>query len=247
MSRKKRAETVDYHFYTENDKDRLNESLTIDQFVINYGEKMAKEAEKLKTLNERLSEIQKKLKANKGQFNKFGNYSYRSCEDILESVKPLLGECALILNDEMILIGDRYYVKATAFLLLGDQEVKSTAFAREPLNRKGMDEAQVTGATSSYARKYALNGLFCIDDGKDPDSQDNSHNGKQVEKPKPVQSNFENYVIPFGKFKGILMQNVKSIELEGYVDFIKTEAGNKPLSGPVLEFLNMFDKMKKAD
>ena len=109
--------------------------------------------------------IQQKLKAPKGQYNTFGKYKYRSCEDILESVKPVLAEtkCTLTLSDEMIAVGDRIYVKATVTLTndKGEKEV-TTAFAREEETKKGMDGSQITGASSSYARKYALNGLFCI-------------------------------------------------------------------------------------
>lgn len=125
----------------------------------------------MKTLNK----IQKELKAPKGQRNTFGNYNYRSCEDILEAVKPLLGEAILSIDDEIVLIGDRYYVKATATFNEGDQKISVSAFARESLDKKGMDSAQITGATSSYARKYALNGLFLIDDTKDADTQDNTN------------------------------------------------------------------------
>jgi hypothetical protein len=125
---------------------------------------------KMKTLNK----IQKELKAPKGQKNTFGNYNYRSCEDILEAVKPLLGDAVLTIQDEIVLIGDRYYVKATATLTEDEKSISTSAFARESLDKKGMDSAQITGATSSYARKYALNGLFCIDDTKDADTKDNT-------------------------------------------------------------------------
>ena len=119
-----------------------------------------------------LSKIQADLKAPKGQRNNFGKYNYRSAEDILEAVKPMTSKHGLILtlSDEMTLIGDRIYVKATARLTNGEQEVVTVAFAREEENKKGMDASQVTGAASSYARKYALNGLFCIDDNKDSDA-----------------------------------------------------------------------------
>jgi hypothetical protein len=132
-----------------------------------------------------LSKIQKALKAPKGQENKFGHYQYRSCEDILEAVKPLLDKAALTLCDDIVLIGDRYYVKATATLLCEDGGVFSaTAYAREALDKKGMDSAQITGAASSYARKYALNGLFCIDDTKDADTGDNKE-PEPKHKPEP--------------------------------------------------------------
>jgi hypothetical protein len=116
-----------------------------------------------------LLEIQKTLNAPKGQFNAFGKYKYRSCEDILEALKPLL-KFPVVISDEIVMIGDRYYVKATA--CYGSSWV--TAYAREASDKKGMDEAQVTGSASSYARKYALNGLFAIDDTRDADTQDNT-------------------------------------------------------------------------
>ncbi|WP_295823869.1 ERF family protein [uncultured Veillonella sp.] len=127
-------------------------------------------------LNQRVGDIQHKLKAPKGQYNSFGKYNYRSCEDILEGVKPLLKEhnLALLIDDEIVQIGDRYYVKATAKITDGREIVSATAYAREPDTKKGMDESQITGATSSYARKYALNALLCIDDTKDADTMDNS-------------------------------------------------------------------------
>jgi hypothetical protein len=116
------------------------------------------------------------LKAPKNQFNQFGKYKYRNCEDILEAVKPLLGEGTLTLSDHVVQIGDRYYVKATATLKDSyGKEESVTAYARESEDKKGMDDAQITGAASSYARKYALNGLFCIDDTKDADSKDNTN------------------------------------------------------------------------
>ena len=128
------------------------------------------------SLNE-LVYIQSQLKAPKNQKNTFGGYTYRSCEDIMEAVKPILHEvnCYLILSDEVVQVADRIYVKATATLRTSGGEVyTNTAFAREPLSKKGQDESQITGATSSYARKYALNGLFCIDDNKDADTLNKS-------------------------------------------------------------------------
>lgn len=130
--------------------------------------------------------IQQGLKAPKGQYNSFGKYHYRSCEDILEAVKELLGDqsCILNISDELVLIGDRYYVKATATITNSEgKSVSTTAFAREPIDKKGMDESQITGMASSYARKYALNGLFCIDDTKDADTMDNT-NGHSAPAPK---------------------------------------------------------------
>lgn len=120
--------------------------------------------------------IQQELKAPKNQYNNFGRYPYRSCEDILEAVKPLLVkyECLLYLEDEVVAIGDRFYVKATVTIQKDDASISVSAYAREQDSKKGMDAAQLTGATSSYARKYALNGLFLIDDTKDSDSGNNN-------------------------------------------------------------------------
>lgn len=136
------------------------------------------------TFYEKLGAVQAALKAPKGQENKFGGYRYRSCEDIMEAVKPLLRENGLVLtvSDEMAMVGQRYYIRATATITDGEIVQSVTAWAREPESRKGMDEAQVTGSSSSYARKYALNGLFCIDDTKDPDAT-NDH-GRAPAKPK---------------------------------------------------------------
>jgi len=120
-------------------------------------------------LIEQLATIQAKLKAPKGQFNDFGKYAYRNCEDILQAVKPLLKGSVILLRDEIILVGDRVYIKATAKLTNGEESIGVHACAREPLEKKGMDASQITGAASSYARKYALNGLLLIDDNKDAD------------------------------------------------------------------------------
>lgn len=141
------------------------------------------------TVMQRLLEVQAALKAPKGQENKFGGYRYRSCEDILEAVKPLLKDNGLLLlvTDEPAVIADRVYIKATATvcdaLADTDAEFSVTAYAREADAKKGMDEAQVTGSASSYARKYALNGLFLIDDTKDPDATNDHGKGG---KPKPL-------------------------------------------------------------
>lgn len=130
--------------------------------------------------------IQQKLKAPKGQYNSFGKYKYRSCEDILEAVKPLLAEnnCLLTLSDEIVSLDGRFYVKATATITNGGDSISTTAYAREELQLKGMTEAQITGTASSYARKYALNGLFCIDDTKDADALNTSK--EYTEKPAAV-------------------------------------------------------------
>lgn len=126
----------------------------------------------MKDLYEKLYYIQQELKAPKGQYNDYGKYNYRSCEDIFEAVKPILKDLklSLTLSDELVMVGERYYIKATAILTDGDNLIQNTAFAREEETKKGMDGSQITGASSSYARKYALNGLFLIDDVKDSDT-----------------------------------------------------------------------------
>ena len=147
---------------------------------------------------EKLLAVQAELKAPKGQYNSFGKYKYRSCEDILEAVKPILKEhgASITISDELVQIGNRIYVKATArFWDIDDGGyVNNTSFAREPDTKKGMDESQITGTASSYARKYALNGLLLIDDTKDADTDENrnereSRAKKQKEQPKqePVE------------------------------------------------------------
>lgn len=123
-----------------------------------------------------LMAVQAELKAPKGQHNSFGKYDYRSAEDIIEAVKPLLKENGLFLNmsDEVVLVGDRYYIKATVKVVdvVTGESVQTSALAREAAQKKGMDESQVTGTASSYARKYALNGLFAIDDNRDADTNE---------------------------------------------------------------------------
>jgi len=130
----------------------------------------------------KVAEIQNTLHAPKGQDNKFGGYKYRNCEDILEGLKKVKGDLVVIISDEIIIHGDRFYIKATATITDGVNYLSNSAFAREALTKKGMDDAQLTGSSSSYARKYALNGLFCIDDTKDPDSMDNRANGNSAAK-----------------------------------------------------------------
>lgn len=127
-----------------------------------------------KKIYEKLAKVQAELKAPKGQFNSFGKYHYRSQEDILEAVKPILSRQGMTINltDDIVLVGERYYVKSTATVSDGTDTISVTAFAREPSEKKGMDESQITGTASSYARKYALNGLFAIDDTKDSDAEE---------------------------------------------------------------------------
>lgn len=136
---------------------------------------------------EKLAAVQRELKAPKGQYNSFGKYKYRSCEDILEALKPVLGKhgCAVTLSDEVVQVGERFYIRATASIMdcESGERAFNTAFAREDADKKGMDGSQITGTASSYARKYALNGLFLIDDTKDADT-DAYHEQTSGEKPK---------------------------------------------------------------
>lgn len=118
----------------------------------------------------RVANIQQELKAPKNQYNSFGKYKYRSCEDIMEGLKPVLGDLVVTVSDDIKMVGDRIYVVSTATITDGENSLSNTAMARESLTKKGMDDSQITGTASSYARKYALNGLFLIDDTKDADS-----------------------------------------------------------------------------
>lgn len=137
-----------------------------------------------------LSKIQAELKAPKNQYNSFGKYNYRSCEDIIEAVKPLLHaeNLVLLLTDEIINVGNHNYIQATALIKDGEHSIAIQAVAREAENRKGMDDSQITGATSSYARKYALNGLFAIDDTKDADTMKSREDKKETKDKEPQRN-----------------------------------------------------------
>ena len=151
-----------------------------------------------KELNKKLAKIQETLNAPKGQYNSFGRYNYRSCEDILEAVKPLLGDLTLTLSDSIEVVGlnaERVYVKATAKISDGEHTLEVSAFARESDSKKGMDSSQLTGSTSSYARKYALNGLFLIDDNKDADT-DESKGGTKTAPKKPAAKTKDSFRNP---------------------------------------------------
>lgn len=169
-----------------------------------------------------LQQIQSELKAPKGQTNTFGGYKYRSCEDILEALKPVLAkyQAAVILSDEIVQLGDRWYVKATATLKTKEGDISVTAFARETETRKGMDESQITGSASSYARKYALNGLFCIDDTKDADTMDNREQAPKQAKPAKQAAFIDPKHLA-------LLNSAKSVEeLAASMDKIKAELGD---------------------
>ena len=163
--------------------------------------------------------VQSELKAPKGQYNSFGKYSYRSCEDIVEAVKPILAKHNIMLNlsDELVLIGDRYYIKAVAGLTDGTDVIQSVAYAREPQELKGMTDSQISGTASSYARKYALNGLLAIDDTKDPDTDEfaktTEQEPKEEVKATPKQLEILNKVYTGEKLTKLLeLNNISKIE-----------------------------------
>jgi len=141
------------------------------------------------TIQEVLADIQQKINVPKNQHNKFGGYNYRSLEDILMALKPLLSahNAAVMIDDEIVMVGTRYYVKASATLVCGAESLSCVGWAREADERKGMDSSQVTGSTSSYARKYAMNGLFAIDDNKDADAT-NTHEKEADKKATKAQA-----------------------------------------------------------
>ena len=180
--------------------------------------------------NEKIIAIQSELKAPKNQYNKFGKYKYRNCEDILEAIKPLLQKYGLVqyITDSIIQIGERYYIQATVKVLQGDgsNNIEVKALAREPENKKGMDESQITGTASSYARKYALNGMWLIDDTKDADTDEHTNQTKSEYRPvlkpdtdkwmKAIHSLAKGAVtLDFVKSKySITGDNLKRLELE---------------------------------
>lgn len=176
------------------------------------------------TIYQKLLKIQSEIKAPKNQFNKFGGYNYRNCEDILEALKPILLDvkATLTITDEVEMIGDRFYIKSMATLLDTESDgfVKSFGFAREPVSKKGMDEAQVTGSTSSYARKYALNGLFLIDDNKDSDY---TNNGNNEQKQNSNRNQGQNKTLEQYRREIAQILNAKKIPPETFVSFLKRE------------------------
>lgn len=205
---------------------------------------------------EKLMNIQNELKAPKSQYNEFGKYHYRSCEDILESLKPVLAkhQATVTISDEIVLIGDRYYVKATAALIdieKGDK-VEVSAYAREDEQKKGMDLSQLTGSTSSYARKYALNGLFAIDDTKDSDAT-NKHDTKQIDRSKAdkgkqaiVDNSLAsdkqlNYIYKLAKQKNYSPESMASYIKEVYGKDSSKELTKKEAS----ELIEMLNEMAK--
>ena len=191
---------------------------------------------------EKLMAVQTKLRAPKGQYNSFGKYSYRSCEDILEALKPLLGEVGAIVNvtDEIKLIGDRYYVEATASFIdieTGERMI-AKASAREAEAKKGMDDSQVTGSVSSYARKYALNGLFAIDDNKDADST-NTHS-------KEIKPNMTPTGITEAQLKRLLaIGNKAGIKKEVVEGTVRKIFGCEPKDMTKEQYDNICERLEK--
>lgn len=168
-------------------------------------------------LIKKLALIQSKLNAPKGQFNKFGKYNYRNCEDILQALKPILDGAVVLLTDDIVQIGDRFYVKATAKIMQGSESIEVSGFARECISKKGMDDAQLTGSCSSYSRKYALNGLFLIDDNKDADSMDNSNNAERAAEMYQLDDNAKGWIEAARKDNSVINQ----IDDPGYRNFIQ--------------------------
>lgn len=192
-------------------------------------------SEDKKTFVEKLIAVQTALKAPKGQFNSFGKYKYRSAEDILNAVKPLNAEQGLLLtlSDEPLLIGDWHYIKATATITDGIIKESFTAYARESLTKKGMDDSQITGTASSYARKYALNGLYLIDDTKDADTDEYKKQEKNVKK--ITKKQLEQLRANFQKIAALKKVSEKSVEaqfltiikFDGKIEDLDTEIHHK--------------------
>lgn len=196
-----------------------------------------------KTVRDVLHEIQKSIIVGKSRFNKFGNYHYRSAEDIVDAVKALLPiGASLKITDEMIMLGNRFYIKATAMLLYKEGSEEACGYAREAEVQKGMSEGQITGSTSSYARKYALNGLFAIDDGVDADSQDNRNiTLKPVTK---IELTFEEKLIKAEEFVAKYLEELSNT---AYNDIVNLDYNyEKQLKSVHLGYPELSRKIKDA-
>lgn len=197
---------------------------------------------------EELIKIQSELKAPKNQTNKFGGYKYRSSEDILEAVKPLLKKygCILTISDEVVQVGNRIYVKATSTISKGEHKITTSAFAREEESKKGMDASQITGSASSYARKYALNGLFCIDDTRDADATNNHDKEEPKKEPKKEEPK---KIIDLDKEMESATDEIMSAEtIEQLSDIwkkYKNLQGNKVFVDMIKEVKEVMQKQKK--
>lgn len=195
-------------------------------------------------LTQRLLNAQSELKAPKGQYNSFGKYKYRSAEDILEAVKPINAKHGVLLTitDEPVLIGDWHYIKATATVTDGNESLVVTAYARESQTKKGMDDSQITGTASSYARKYALNGLYLIDDTKDADTDEYTKQA-QPKRSAPQKASPTSSVKPSAKDIGELKTKVNN-----FSELMKTK-GKEVTPDMVLETLGItgFDSLSLLD
>lgn len=201
------------------------------------------------TIYQKLQNIQSRLKVEKKNYNSFGGYSYRSCEDILEAVKPLLVEnnLALVMTDEVEAVGERYYIQATATLYDTENgtNISATAYAREAKEKKKMDDAQVTGSSSSYARKYALNGLFAIDDAKDSDflnqgentARQNTQQGQQGRQSNQQRSNPSN-ILENTRREISQMLKAKHIQNKDFINWLKKNFNTDKLDGLQVNQLN---------
>ena len=192
---------------------------------------------------EKLLNIQTELKAPKGQYNSFGKYKYRSCEDILEAVKPICAKnkATLVLSDSLENIGDRYYIKATAILIdvESGENLENTAYAREELEKKGMDGSQITGTASSYARKYALNGLFNIDDTKDADTDEYTKQSKSIDESVKNEFQVDEKVteLEAKTIYGLIMNQKR--DLNKFLDYFKIKNTNELTKTQYVEALKM--------
>lgn len=191
------------------------------------------------SIYEKLAAVQAELKAPKSQFNKFGNYKYRNCEDIVEAAKPLMKANGLVLmmTDDIEHIGDRFYVRATATIIdtTDGTSLYVTAYAREELEKKGMDGSQVTGASSSYARKYALNGLFAIDDTKDSDTTNQGDNKTEVKM--ETLEDAVGYVLGFGQYNGETLGDVWRMDF-GYIKWLNNNEKTDPIVKKAISIIN---------
>lgn len=197
------------------------------------------------TLHTKLVAIQSELKAPKNQKNNFGNYNYRSAEDILEALKPLLKKYGLLIgiSDSIEAVGDRVYVKASVTVSDGENHIATVAFAREPYDKKGMDDSQITGATSSYARKYALNGMFAIDDTKDADSHDNRNYS-----PQHGNQNEGAGGLATPKQKNFILKLFKDVAPDDeFLNWYEKEYSKKASEMTVDEATKVIDRLKRGD
>lgn len=199
------------------------------------------------SIYEKLAAVQSALKAPKSQYNKFGNYNYRNCEDIIEAVKPLLkaNGLMLMLTDDIELIGDRFYVKATATVVdtTDGTPLYVTAYAREEKEKKGMDGSQVTGASSSYARKYALNGMFAIDDTKDSDA---TNTGDAKEAKMESFDDAVGYVLNFGQYEGMTLGDVWKQDF-GYIKWLNSGDKTDPIIKKAISIINEAAKANRGN